>query len=1224
MRPLALFVLLALPLAAQPVRTLAADGLRPITANGRVAWLEGTDADALQLLLWDGRNTAILDEAAAVARPGWPDLDASGRVAYVKVVGGRYELMVWDGLRTVQVTHSDDVDSSDVDLGAPGDAELGGFPQIAVGDVVFADVRGDVYLYESTPPRVRRITRRPDQRVARTTSDFRSVMQMTGVKPLFYYDGRSVVWMHQVPGPDVSTFTVFRADAEGGYAPVPLGSFQAATPHSRGEAVVNAALAGTAFDPFFEACGPEVAWMYRPPGAVPADVPAEYAGLVGAATAETALVYHDGTSAEEIVRGDLAPLSLGVSDGHVVWIEHEEGADDEPDRSVLRGHRAGRTSPLATIEDPPPFGEGGQKVWTTPGGLEVAGDEVVWFMDEVECQAMPVTIPGRGSPCSYVPTGRTGVFTLGGGPRAPRATFGRGEILAGGSFAAGRYAWRAMDGSVKTAVLVDGLGGDAGGLLQLTDLQRPDRTPLGTDDDRAVLVDAFRLRAASGQGECTPGGSGDDATVTAFTFSLAAEGGVLPDLGDVAALRLYRDADRNRQRDAADPLLGEVSSPGGRVTITLDDALVIRAGDDVQFLVELEMKDADELCPCNEYTVALAGDDVEAGAASVSGSSTGAVALPNAVLEPVAGDGQAGLPTSRLETPLRVRAVGLPSRCAEALRFRLVNTVAGDDARLDGDGETGTDLELAPEPTDAGLEAEVALTLGQREGGYQVEASVLYAGEGGCDPPAFTFAAHAGQFVFQVVDANRPDFVDATPGPNHDDYDSWTVSLTDDLGRLAVGGHDRIATTADGLSVLLLRARLIGLSEAPEGEVTFTLDAGGADGGFLTPGLGEAIPTESGAATVSAEWTMTESGPVAVALYTPPPALVPAGATDHQLTLRAHYQMPNASEPSEREATVLLRRPPVLLTHGMWSGPEAWGPAYTGSDPRFEIFTADYAARSAEAFDGLGGMMRDEVRSVREALQARGIAVTQVAVVAHSMGGLVTRQYVGADRGRDYRRPDTFGQGDVYALVTVGTPHFGSPIAWLTIQMRDNDIPDVSDGFMAVVDGLGLDVWSGAVDALCPGSDALVGLKATHVPTHTVRAWHYDSLAPDFGWGTLADFLYQLVTEAEPTPVSLAATTLQFGAGLVGETGLQALFDSQKTDYLVTVGSQGGGINPGHEVLIDETLHSHLEGAAVGETVSAEVAARIFAVLAQSPDDHSLFAPSLPAPIVESDTITCE
>ncbi|NNF58538.1 MAG: hypothetical protein HKN04_09870 [Rhodothermaceae bacterium] len=1230
----AVFLLLAAsqlldPASAQDLTRLSNGvGFHPVTESGRVVWTEGPTPDALQLNLWDGRNTIILDEQISGALPGWPDLDADGRVAYVKVVGGRYQLMLWDGRETVQLTNSGSPDAA-IDLGTPTSELKGGFPRIAVGDVVFSDAQGNVFLYETADQSLRAISEGPAQRVARTTADFRAVMQQTGTKPVFYYDGRYIVWMHQEPGGHTSEFTVYQADAEDGYTPRAIASFTAATPQE-----MNAAVAGAAFDPYFVACGPEIAWMYRAPGTGEvADLPAQYAQYA-AVLNDVVIGYYDGSEAREVARGDLMPLNLGLSDGHLAWIEFVEGNDDSRlsnEARLIQSHRDGRTTTVARVEDPPMQAANDARVWSGPNGLHVIGSEVLWFEDEARCEQM-VNLPGVGTPCAWIPTFRIALFTRTGGPGNPQRVFRLGDLLLGGSFDAGRYAWRDDANRVATTELIAGLGGD-GGLLQLTDLLRVDRIPLGPDEPRAKLVDAFSLRAARTGGECTPGGGGasDAALLRAVTFDVMAEDGILPDLSDIAALRLYEDRNQNRQLDAGDVLLDEATALAARQTMELGEPMPILPGSEVHFLVEMELKDATELCPCNEYRVALDAADVDAGTLAVQGSTAGALVLPNVELHPVWGDGQAALPTTRLENPLGFRVENLPARCVDAARFRFVHGVAGDDAVLSANGEEGTDLEVDLVEAEAGLEAEVNLTLGQREGAYTVEASLLYPEETACEPPMFTFVAHAGTFVLQVLDANDPAFVNATAGPNHADYDSWTVTLTDDLNRLADGGKVRSGTTADGLSPLLLRARLIGLTEAPEGEVTFTMNASD-DSGLLSPGLGETIPVENGTESVSAEWVMTEAGPVAVALYTPPFYLSPASATERVVTFTASYQMPGATEVSEEEERVLVYRPPVLFTHGMWSGPEAWSSIFTGTDPRFETFVADYSSRSAENFDALGGVMRSEIQRVRDDLNSRGIAVTQVNVVAHSMGGLITRQYIGENRGAGFRRPDTFGQGDIYALITVGTPHYGSPIAWLTLTLRDPQYNYFSPEFIEAVNYLGLDIWSGAVDAMCPGSDALQALGRTHVPTHTLRAWYFDSQTETTTWGAFLAFFDSIIdsiiegaaTGEPPTPLALVKYTVEYGGSLVVDAGLQGLYGSQRTDYLVTLEGQSGGITQGYRLVFPETLHSAAPGIAEGETTSEEVAGRVFYVLSQSPENIEVFARSLPPPIVETDYITCQ
>ncbi|MEL6615579.1 MAG: hypothetical protein AAFQ43_07565, partial [Bacteroidota bacterium] len=185
-----------------------------------------------------------------------------------------------------------------------------------------------------------------------------------------------------------------------------------------------------------------------------------------------------------------------------------------------------------------------------------------------------------------------------------------------------------------------------------------------------------------------------------------------------------------------------------------------------------------------------------------------------------------------------------------------------------------------------------------------------------------------------------------------------------------------------------------------------------------------------------------------------------------------------------------------------------------------------------------------------------------------------------------------------------------------------------SEEFINAVGGLGLDIWSGAVDAMCPGSTALRALGRTHVPAHTVRAWYFDSQVEGDNWDLFVDFLTGIVegvvTGEEATPLALAKYTAEFAGGLVIDAGLHGLYGAEKTDYLVTLPSQGGGITQGHHLVYANTMHAEAPGIAVGETTSEEIAARIFAVLAQSPDATATFARSLPPPIVETDYITCQ
>ena len=122
-------------------------------------------------------------------------------------------------------------------------------------------------------------------------------------------------------------------------------------------------------------------------------------------------------------------------------------------------------------------------------------------------------------------------------------------------------------------------------------------------------------------------------------------------------------------------------------------------------------------------------------------------------------------------------------------------------------------------------------------------------------------------------------------------------------------------------------------------------------------------------------------------------------------------------------------------THGSWNGLKAYLLASSYQDcnecvvdygsidkaPTFDPF----AAKPSVAITAL---TRTRLKAL-DKLRRQGIAATQVDVVAHSMGGLVTRARVAQE---SYRSWDNYHKGEFHKIITVGTPHLGSPAAdWM-------------------------------------------------------------------------------------------------------------------------------------------------------------------------------------------------
>jgi pimeloyl-ACP methyl ester carboxylesterase len=106
---------------------------------------------------------------------------------------------------------------------------------------------------------------------------------------------------------------------------------------------------------------------------------------------------------------------------------------------------------------------------------------------------------------------------------------------------------------------------------------------------------------------------------------------------------------------------------------------------------------------------------------------------------------------------------------------------------------------------------------------------------------------------------------------------------------------------------------------------------------------------------------------------------------------------------------------PIVLIHGVLVNDGVWltFKRYFASHGIGPVYTVNYGPPLGD-IEGFAKQLAAKIDEVRAATGA-----THVALVCHSMGGLVARAYL-----------RQFGSDRVARLVTIGTPHHGSMLAW--------------------------------------------------------------------------------------------------------------------------------------------------------------------------------------------------
>lgn len=199
-------------------------------------------------------------------------------------------------------------------------------------------------------------------------------------------------------------------------------------------------------------------------------------------------------------------------------------------------------------------------------------------------------------------------------------------------------------------------------------------------------------------------------------------------------------------------------------------------------------------------------------------------------------------------------------------------------------------------------------------------------------------------------------------------------------------------------------------------------------GGVIADGISSVEITVTLPATVSPTVTLTDGKTTlteiavndeAIFSYVPDteklglfPSDIPPEGADITLTAMAGGQ--------SETMNLKVYRKPILLVHGLWSNSHMWDKMVGWlQNDGFIVYTMDYpnvaspAAVATNQFD-------DRIQAIKkEFSQQYNVNVSKIDVIAHSMGGVIARYYINQFQGS----PNV----DIHTLITVGTPHKGSP-----------------------------------------------------------------------------------------------------------------------------------------------------------------------------------------------------
>ncbi len=425
-------------------------------------------------------------------------------------------------------------------------------------------------------------------------------------------------------------------------------------------------------------------------------------------------------------------------------------------------------------------------------------------------------------------------------------------------------------------------------------------------------------------------------------------------------------------------------------------------------------------------------------------------------------------------------------------------------------------------------------------------------------------------------------------------------AVTTNVNVLASKGRIVEGTAADAASELVLRVPANSVGE--QFTITVINDQGQQSTSSIEDGgLGAIGTTSFTSSQLTVTAVSTASGPMAFAIYGSPldfprPEGQDVNSSDRFISLQVLALDTGLSS----QTSVTLLRPPLVLIHGLWASPSSWSdftPLIT--DPRWVINKADYSKviggqiksysppvpswakgniattpASALGFAYNAPTVLSQINgfitSFKNGTNPANVAVAgvQADIVAHSMGGDITRTMPTISK---FYSPTTFALGFVHKVITIGTPHWGSPLATMLLNNNNECVRGVltqsgSPSFTSVTFQNGTTTTGGVADlrgngfggGLSPALQKLQKPIAHPLPTALIQGLESQSQLDGL----------------DTSPVALSIRILCFGDSLAGHltsTGWPKIF-GQDSDSIVPALSEVAGLSD--FTVVNGVIHS--------------------------------------------------